>query len=436
MRSLSAPAQVEDAMATQLDYARAGIVTEEMKRAVETEPISAEELRELIAAGHAVLPKNHNHSFSVIRAIGRGLKTKVNANLGTSGECCSIDLEKAKLKAALDAKTDSIMDLSTGGNLSQFRSFFLENSTVMVGAVPIYTLATEMISQQKPLEKMDSDQLLKSIEKQCREGLDYITVHCGVTLESMKRLESYRRVMPCVSRGGSIHMLWMRKNRKENPLFEHFDDLLEIAHKYDVTLSLGDGFRPGTIVDATDGAQIQELMTLGELARRARNRGVQVMIEGPGHVPLPQIQANILLQKQLCDGAPFYILGPLPTDIGAGYDHIVAAIGGAVAGAAGADYLCYVTPAEHLGLPDADDVYQGVMAARIAGHVADIAKGLPGAMEPDRRMSICRQKMDWEGIIQEAMDPGLVKRRLQVTTDRDACSMCGKLCAVKVGRID
>jgi phosphomethylpyrimidine synthase len=422
-------------MNTQLDFAKAGIVTEEMRQAVTGEPISAEELRDLIAAGRVVLPKNRNHSFPVLRAIGEGLKTKVNANLGTSGECCSMELEADKLKAALDAKTDSIMDLSTGGDLAAFRRFFFDQSPVMVGAVPIYALATEMMSRHQPLDKMDADQLLRSIEKQCSEGLDYITVHCGVTQESVKRLASYERIMPCVSRGGSIHMYWMRRNGKENPLYEYFDDLLEIAHKYDVTLSLGDGFRPGTIVDATDGAQLQELMILGELARRARNRGVQVMIEGPGHVPLPQIQSNILLQKKLCDGAPFYILGPLPTDIAAGYDHIVAAIGGAIAGAAGADYICYVTPAEHLGLPNADDVYLGVMAARIAGHVADIAKGLPGAMDADRRMSECRQKLDWDGMISAALDPGLVKRRLQVTQDREACTMCGKLCAVKISRL-
>lgn len=421
-------------MATQLDQAKAGIITEEMKQAVVGEPIGAEELRSLIAAGHAVLPRNTNHSFPVVRAIGRGLKTKVNANLGTSGECCSVDLEASKLEAAVRAGTDSIMDLSTGGDLGGYRRFFLDKSPVMIGAVPIYTVATEMVARHEPLDKMDGEILLRSIERQCADGIDYITVHCGVTQAAVKKLESYERIMPCVSRGGSIHMFWMRKNKKENPLYEYYDDLLEIAHKYDVTLSLGDGFRPGTICDATDGAQIEELMILGELARRARKRGVQVMIEGPGHVPLPQIQANVLLQKRLCDGAPFYILGPLPTDIAAGYDHITAAIGGAVAGAAGADYLCYVTPAEHLGLPNADDVYQGVMASRIAGHVADIAKGLPGAIDADRRMSECRQKLDWEGMVRESLDPELVKARLQITEDREACSMCGKLCAVKISR--
>ncbi len=421
-------------MATQLESARAGLVTGEMKKAVENEPITAEQLRDLIAAGLAVLPKNLNHSFPVLKAIGKGLKTKVNANLGTSGECCSIDLEKEKLDAAIRAKTDSIMDLSTGGDLSTFRSFFLENSPVIVGAVPIYGVASEMMQRHQSLDEMSGDHLLRSIEKQCSEGLDYITVHCGVTLESVKKLEVYERIMPCVSRGGSIHMAWMRKNRKQNPLYEYYDDLLAIAYKYDVTLSLGDGFRPGAILDATDGAQLEELMILGELAKRARGKNVQVMIEGPGHVPLNQITANIMLQKKLCDGAPFYILGPLPTDIAAGYDHITSAIGGAIAGAAGADYLCYVTPAEHLSLPNADDVYQGVMAGRIAAHIADLAKGLPGAIDADRRMAIARRDLDWDGMVREAIDPDLVKRRLQVTQDREGCSMCGKLCAVKISR--
>lgn len=421
-------------MKTQLDYARAGIITEEMKQAVQGEPVSADQLRQAIADGRAVLPKNINHAFPVLRAIGEGLKTKVNANLGTSGECADISLETTKLEAALRARADSIMDLSTGGELGRLRRFFLENSTVMVGAVPIYQIATEMIADHKPLEKLDADQLLRSIEKQCEEGVDYITVHCGVTLDSMRKLESYQRIMPCVSRGGSIHMDWMRKNKKQNPLYENFEDLLAIAHKFDVTLSLGDGFRPGTIMDANDGAQLEELLILGELTQRARNHGVQVMVEGPGHVGLQHIQPHIQLQKRLCMGAPFYVLGPLPTDIAAGYDHITAAIGGALAGAAGADFLCYVTPAEHLGLPNEDDVYQGVMAARIAAHIADVAKGLPDAIESDRRISIARQKLDWEGVINESLDPDLVRKRLQITEDREACSMCGKLCAVKIGR--
>ncbi len=421
-------------MNTQLDFARAGIVTDEMARAVSDEPMTPEKLRDCIALGLAVLPKNRRRSFSNVHAIGHGLKTKVNANLGSSGECFSEELEASKLKAALDAKTHSIMDLSTGGDLRRLRHYFLENSPVMIGAVPIYGLATELVLQGRELREMDGEELLRSIERQCSEGIDYITVHCGVTRASVQRLESYERLMPCVSRGGSILMHWMRKNGAENPLFEYYDDLLSIAHAHDVTLSLGDGFRPGTIVDATDGAQLEELIILGELARRARSRGVQVMIEGPGHVPLPDIQANMVLQKRLCEGAPFYVLGPLPTDIAPGYDHITAAIGGAIAGAAGADFLCYVTPAEHLGLPNVDDVFQGVMATRIAAHVADIAKGLPGAAEWDRRMSTCRLNLDWDGMIAEAIDPDLVRRRLEVTQDRDACSMCGKLCAVKVSK--
>jgi len=421
-------------MKTQLDYARAGIVTPQMQQAAAAEPLTAEQLRDRIASGHAVLPCNRSRSFAIVRAIGSGLKTKVNANLGASGECADFEMEQAKLAAALKARTDSIMDLSTGGDLGALRRYFLEESTVMVGAVPIYTLATEMIKRQEPLEKMDAERLLRSIEAQCREGLDYITVHCGVTLASVKRLEDYQRIMPCVSRGGSIHMLWMRKNKKENPLYEYYDDLLNIAHSNDVTLSLGDGFRPGAIADAGDGPQVEELLVLGELAKRARARGVQVMIEGPGHVPLNDIQMHVKLQKGLCDNAPFYVLGPLPTDIAAGYDHITAAIGGALAGAAGADFICYVTPAEHLGLPNPDDVYQGVMAARVAGHVADLAKGLPGASERDRRMSECRQGLDWEGMVRESLDPELVQKRLQISQDRQACSMCGKLCAVRISR--
>ena len=296
-------------MATQLESARAGIITEEMKKAVENEPVSPEELRDLIAAGLAVLPKNVNHSFPDMKAIGKGLKTKVNANLGTSGECCSLDFEREKLDAAIRAKTDSIMDLSTGGELSEFRKFFLDNSPVIVGSVPIYGVASEMMQRHQALDTMDGEELLRSIERQCSEGLDYITVHCGVTLESVKKLEVYERIMPCVSRGGSIHMAWMRKNGKQNPLYEYYDDLLSIAYKYDVTLSLGDGFRPGAILDATDGAQLEELMILGELARRARKRNVQVMIEGPGHVPLNQITANVMLQKKLVRRGPFLYPG-------------------------------------------------------------------------------------------------------------------------------
>lgn len=417
-------------MKTQLEKARSGIITPEMEKAALHEGIKASALRELLAAGLAVLPRNINHDFSDIRAIGQGLKTKVNANLGTSGECSDMVLESRKLAMALKAGTDSVMDLSTGEDLDKTRSMFLEQSRVMVGTVPIYGLASRMVHKGQPLSRMDSDSLFREIEEQCRQGVDYITVHCGINRQSVEKLEKFQRVMPCVSRGGSMLMNWIKKNNKENPLFEEFDVLLDIARTYDVTLSLGDGFRPGCLADAMDPAQIEELITLAFLARRAFEKGVQVMIEGPGHVPLHQIKDQVRLQKRLCNNAPFYVLGPLPTDIAAGWDHIAAAIGGAIAGAAGADFLCYVTPAEHLCLPGEDDVYQGVMAARVAAHIADLEKGVNLAWDMDRKISECRQALDWEGIISHCLDRELVKKRLQVTNDQKGCSMCGKLCAV------
>lgn len=417
---------------TQLDFAKAGIVTKEMRRATEDETISPEELSRLIAKGVAVLPQNVNHSFPKIKAIGHKLKTKVNANLGTSDENIDLELEKRKLTAAVKAQTDSIMDLSTGGDLHILRAFFLEESPVMVGAVPIYAVAADMARRGKPLEEMTEEMLFASIEEQCRQGIDYMTVHCGITRESFGKLKISERIMPCVSRGGSIHLYWMQKTGKENPLYEYFDDLLEIAHRYDVTLSLGDGLRPGTILDAIDSPQIEELMILAELSKRARAKGVQVMIEGPGHVPLPYIQSHVQLEKRLCEGAPFYVLGPIPTDIAPGYDHITSAIGGALAASAGADFLCYVTPAEHLSLPDENDVYLGVMAARVAAHVGDIAKGIPGAIEKDKRISLARERLNWEGMITEALDPELVRCKSHLASDREACTMCGKLCAVKM----
>lgn len=420
-------------MKTQLQSAKSGIITPEMKKAAEHEGMQASQLRDLIAAGIAVIPKNIVHDFAHIVGIGQGLKTKVNANLGTSSECPDFEREKKKLNKALKAGADSVMDLSTGGDLKNIRTMFLENSSTMLGTVPIYGLATKMVRKGLPLSKIDGDMLLSEIEEQCKLGVDYITVHCGITKESVKKLESSERIMPCVSRGGSIHMNWIKKHDRENPLFEEFESLLDIAEKYDVTLSLGDGFRPGCIADAMDQAQIEELMILAQLARRAKQRGVQTMIEGPGHVPLGQIKAQVLLQKRLCNNAPFYVLGPLPSDICAGYDHITSAIGGAIAGAAGADFLCYVTPAEHLGLPDEDDVYQGVMAARIAAHIADLEKGLADAWQRDQEISRCRQNLDWEGIINNSLDRDLVRERLIVTEDKKGCSMCGKLCAVSCG---
>jgi phosphomethylpyrimidine synthase len=419
---------------TQLELARDGKISPEMEQAAAAENVSAEKLRQLVASGRAVIPKNKKHQFDQILAIGEGLRTKVNANIGTSGPCCGVQQEIEKLEVAVAAGTDSVMDLSTGADYVEVRRAMLERSPVMLGAVPIYAVATRLRLEKKPLATMDGDDLFRSIEDQCADGIDYITVHCGVTREVVRRLEHFQRVMPMVSRGGSILVHWMEKNDKENPLYEDFDALLDIAYTYDVTLSLGDGFRPGTVVDATDGPQVEELIVIGELARRARERGVQVIIEGPGHVPLNQVVANVVIEKQICDGAPFYLLGPLTTDISPGYDHITGAIGGAIAAAAGADFLCYVTPAEHLCIPDASDVRAGVIASRIAAHSADIAKGIPGALERDRQMSIYRQKLDWEGMMSQALDPEWARQRVRLSADKETCTMCGELCAVKLSQ--
>jgi phosphomethylpyrimidine synthase len=419
---------------TQLEMARKGNISPEMEQAAAAESLSAEKLRELIASGRAVIPKNKKHQLEKVLAIGQGLRTKVNANIGTSGPSVGVHKELEKLNSAVAAGTDSVMDLSTGADYKEVRRVILEGSPVMVGTVPIYMLATALRLEGRPLSKMDVDELFRSIETQCAEGLDYITVHCGVTREVVRRLTHYERLIPSVSRGGSILMHWMEKNNKENPLYEDFETLLDIAHTYDVTLSLGDGFRPGTVLDATDGPQVEELIVLGELTRRARARGVQVIIEGPGHVPLDQVVANVVIEKQICDGAPFYLLGPLTTDIAPGHDHITAAIGGAVAAAAGADFLCYVTPAEHLCIPDVEDVRAGVIATRIAAHSADIAKGLPGAIERDRQMSIYRRDLDWEGMMSMAIDPEGARKRVSLSSDRETCTMCGELCAVKLSR--
>ncbi|UOD35799.1 phosphomethylpyrimidine synthase ThiC [Deferribacteraceae bacterium V6Fe1] len=419
---------------TQLEAAKQLNPTEEMRKVAKDENIEIQDLMRLIAEGKVVIPKNKNRSFENVMAIGKRMRTKINANIGTSGDCPTYEREMEKLQVAIDAGADSVMDLSTGGDLEKIRGMILENSSVMVGAVPIYAVAARLAEKDIPTNKMDGEELLKSIEKQCEQGVDYITVHCGVTKESVARMDRSNRICGIVSRGGSILADWIRKNGKENPLFEYYDDLLEIAYKYDVTLSLGDGFRPGAIADATDRGQIDELIILGELAERAKERNVQTMIEGPGHVPLNQIQANMILQKRLCNDAPFYILGPLPTDIAPGYDHITSAIGGAIAGAAGADFLCYVTPAEHLCLPDMDDVREGVIASKIAAHIADIAKGYPGAIDKDIQMSIYRKNLDWEGMFSMAIDPARAREKYQKNNDVNSCTMCGKLCAVKIDK--
>lgn len=421
---------------TQLSQALAGVITQEMREVARQENIDPDVLRLKIAAGRLVIPKNKNREF-LIRGIGEGLTTKVNANIGTSLEHYDIDEEITKLKVAIASGADSVMDLSTGGDLDAIRKAILEESCVMVGTVPIYGAAARLLQQEKQIVQMKVDGLFDEIEQQCRQGIDYITVHCGVTRRSLEILENAPRVCGMVSRGGSILALWMKHHRKENPLYEYYDRLLDIAFEYDVTLSLGDGLRPGALADAGDRAQVEELVILGELAKRARNRGVQVMIEGPGHVPLQDVKSHVQMEKSTCDGAPFYVLGPLTTDIAPGYDHITSAIGGAVAAGAGADFLCYVTPAEHLRLPTVSEVREGVYAARIAAHSGDIAKGICGAAQRDRQMSQYRRALDWEGMYKTALDPDLArsKRRASEAYDQVICTMCGKLCSINMGKM-
>lgn len=418
---------------TQLSLAKKGIITDAMKTVAKEERATPKEIRDLVATGRVVIPKNINHDFKP-RGIGKDLVTKINANIGTSMDHVDIDEELEKLKMAIISGADSVMDLSTGGDLRKIRKVMLENSCVMVGTVPIYTVASELAEKGKSISNMTSDMLFESIEQHCEDGIDFITVHCGVTQHSYALADRTKRIGGIVSRGGSLLAAWMHHHRKENPLYEEYDRLLKLALKYDVTLSLGDGLRPGALADATDQAQIEELVIIGELTKRARECGVQVMVEGPGHVPLNQIEANVVMEKRICDEAPFYVLGPLTTDCAPGYDHISASIGGAVAAAAGADFLCYVTPSEHLCLPTIDDVRIGVISAKIAAHSGDIAKGIRGAMQRDIEMSKYRKILDWEGMYKMALDPYLPKKRRTESEDGDkaVCTMCGKLCAIDV----
>jgi len=397
------------------------------------EMLEPDELMSLLANGLVVIPHNKRHKLVRPVAIGYKMRTKVNVNLGTSRDYPDLKSEIAKLKLSLKYQTDAVMDLSTGGDIRSIRKKLLSLATVPLGTVPIYQAAIEAIEKRGSIVEMTEDDLFETIRQQAEEGVDFMTVHCGLTLKAVDRLKKQGRVADIVSRGGAFHLAWMLHHQKENPLYANFDRLLTIARKYDVTLSLGDGLRPGAIFDATDRPQIEELLTLGELVRRARQADVQVMVEGPGHVPLDQIAMNIKLEKRVCEQAPFYVLGPLVTDIAPGYDHIVSAIGGAIAAAAGADFLCYVTPAEHLGLPSLDDVKNGLIAARIAGHAADIVKGLPGARERDYELSQARKRLDWKTQQKLAIDPvkfaEIRRRRKSKTT---ACSMCGEFCAMKI----
>jgi len=419
---------------TQMEQARAGVVTPQMEAIATEERVDPDFVRNGVAHGRIVIPKNVNREQAFPRGIGAGLKVKVNANIGTSADYPEMGPELEKLQAAIEAGADSVMDLSTGGDIPAIRKEILARSPVMIGTVPIYEAAVTAIERKGSVVEMTADELFAAIETQAREGVDFITVHCGVTRESIQRLRNQGRLMDVVSRGGAFLTCWMIANEAENPLYTRYDDLLEICRRHDVTLSLGDGLRPGCTADATDRAQVQELIVLGELVGRARKAGVQAMVEGPGHVPLDQVAANVMLEKKLCEEAPFYVLGPLVTDIAPGYDHITGAIGGAVAAMAGADFLCYVTPSEHLALPTIDDVREGVIASRIAGHAADLVRGIPGAREWDREMSAARKSLDWARQLELAIDP-LKARRLREKRSHpaeEACSMCSSYCAMKV----
>jgi len=418
---------------TQLELAKEGVSSPQMGQVAQQEGLAVEVIRQGVALGRIVIPANINHRGLIPCGIGKGLKTKVNANIGTSPDFGDIDTERNKLKVAVGAGADTVMDLSTGGDIAAIRRAILAESKLPVGTVPIYQAGIKAMAKHGAIVKMTNDELFGVIEEHAKDGVDFITVHCGVTRQAIDRLRAQKRVADVVSRGGAFLMGWILHNERENPLYEQYDHLLEIARQYDVTLSLGDGMRPGSLADATDRAQIEELITLGELVQRAQQAGVQVMVEGPGHLPINQIEANVQLQKSLCNEAPFYVLGPLVTDVAAGYDHITGAIGGAVAAAAGTDFLCYVTPAEHLSLPDSEDVRQGVIASRIAAHVGDIAKGIKGASEWDRNMSLARKRFDWAEQAKLSLNPERFSRvHKKHTTGGQACSMCGEFCAMEI----
>ncbi len=419
---------------TQLELAREGIISPQMEAVAKQEGLEVEFIRRGILEGTIVIPANVKHTNLTPCGIGQGLRTKVNANIGTSSDFGDIDTELEKLEVATGARADTVMDLSTGGDISAIRRAIINASSLPIGTVPIYQAGIETVRRHNAIIQMTADEMFAVIEEHARDGVDFITVHCGVTRSAIGRLKKQGRVADVVSRGGAFLIGWILYNERENPLYEHYDRLLEIAREFDVTISLGDGMRPGCLADATDRAQIEELLIAGELVERARKAGVQVLVEGPGHLPLNQIVANVELEKAICKGAPFYVLGPLVTDIAAGYDHITGAIGGAIAAAAGADFLCYVTPAEHLSLPDAEDVRQGVIASRIAAHAADIAKGVKGADNTDREMSVARKKLDWAEQARLSLDP---QRSQQVhakhtPSGTTACSMCGEFCAMEL----
>ena len=421
-------------MTTQMQFARQGVVTKEMEFVAREENLSPEFIREGVAKGTIAICCNVNHKNLKPCGVGAGLRVKVNANIGTSDSFPELAPELGKLHAAIAAGVDSIMDLSTGGNITASRRAIIGASDVMVGTVPIYQVAVKTIQKYGAVVEMTKEDLFDVIRMQAQDGADFMTLHCGINRNVLKALTDEGRIMDVVSRGGSFITGWMLHNGEENPLYEHFDEILDICEEYDVTISLGDGLRPGCLADGTDRAQIQELLNLGELTQRAWERGVQVMVEGPGHMPYDQIETNMKLQKRICHGAPFYVLGPLVTDVAPGYDHITSAIGGTLAAVSGADFLCYVTPAEHLGLPDIEDVREGVIASKIAAHAADLARGNTEAWAWDNAMALARKNLDWEKQLSLAIDPVKAReyRLKKNKIGEEACSMCGEYCAVKI----
>ena len=415
---------------TQMDAAKKGIVTPQMQAVASKEKMDPQRLRELVAKGQVVIPANKNHTRLDPEGVGTGLRTKINVNLGVSKDCCDLDLELAKAHKAIELKAEAIMDLSCFGKTQTFRKRLIDSSTAMIGTVPMYDAVGWL---DKALKSITVDEFFKVVETHAEDGVDFMTIHCGMNRATAERIKRNKRLTNIVSRGGSLLFAWMEMNHQENPFYEYYDRLLDICVEHDVTLSLGDACRPGSINDATDASQVEELITLGELTKRAWERNVQVMIEGPGHMAINEIAGNMMMQKRLCHGAPFYVLGPLVTDVAPGYDHITSAIGGAIAAANGADFLCYVTPAEHLRLPDMEDMKEGIIAARIAAHAADIAKGLPGARDWDNAMSAARAEVDFPRMIELAMDPEKARRYRESSKPEheDTCTMCGKMCPMK-----
>lgn len=415
---------------TQMDAARKGIITEQMKIVAEKEKMDVNRLVSLMAEGKVIIPANKNHKSLDPEGVGEGLRTKINVNLGISKDCSNIDVELDKVKKSLELKAEAIMDLSCFGKTKEFRRKLIDMSPAMIGTVPMYDAVG---FYDKDLKDITVDEFFKVVETHAKDGVDFVTIHAGLNKHTASMVAKNERLMGIVSRGGSLLYAWMSLNDAENPFYEHYDRLLDICVEYDLTLSLGDGCRPGGLKDSTDACQVEELIVLGELTKKAWERNVQVMIEGPGHMALNEITGNMMLEKRLCHGAPFYVLGPLVTDVAPGYDHITSAIGGAIAAANGADFLCYVTPAEHLRLPDLDDMKEGIIATRIAAHAADIAKNIPGARDWDNNMSQARRDLDWEKMINLSIDPEKARRYRESSKPEheDSCTMCGKMCAVR-----